>query len=157
MSEKLTSLVLAFIDIVTTTAALEISQARRPPLPDTNPRAFQLFIKHCERKLGARSASSSLLRACLCAMDRGGLGEVQDDDEIDFMTCQHTYADSCEQAKFYSTSGSDYGRGPSDLKAGDLVCILEGGKTPFIPRKDGDHYYPCWPDLHVWKNERRSS
>jgi hypothetical protein len=41
---------------------------------------------------------------------------------------------SCTNRRFFVTKNGRYGLGPWNTKKGDIVCILLGGKTPFILR-----------------------
>jgi hypothetical protein len=42
---------------------------------------------------------------------------------------------SCTNRRFFVTKDGRYGLGPWNAKKGDIVCILLGGKTPFILRR----------------------
>ena len=42
--------------------------------------------------------------------------------------------------KFFRTKKGFIGLGPRSMRQGDLVCILHGGRVPFILRKEGSHY-----------------
>ena len=42
--------------------------------------------------------------------------------------------------KFFRTKKGFIGLGPRSMRQGDLVCILYGGRVPFILRKEGNHY-----------------
>jgi hypothetical protein len=43
---------------------------------------------------------------------------------------------ACVRRKLFHTSRGYVGIGPALLQAGDMVCILSGGATPFVLRQD---------------------
>jgi hypothetical protein len=47
---------------------------------------------------------------------------------------------SSRQRRFFRTAKGYYGIGPLIVKDGDFVCVLLGGRTPFILRPVGDDY-----------------
>jgi hypothetical protein len=50
-------------------------------------------------------------------------------------------AQACTAGRVLFETNSGYvGLGPQSLQKNDLVCVLYGGKVPFILRPDGDHY-----------------
>lgn len=57
---------------------------------------------------------------------------VEDITEVIDCTFEHT---------FFISKRKFMGRGPKTMKEGDLVCILYGGKVPFILRPWGEKYY----------------
>ncbi|KAH8595305.1 hypothetical protein B0O99DRAFT_622573 [Bisporella sp. PMI_857] len=81
--------------------------------------------------------------------DLGALGDLSlGDPRFDYVNCESTSnfkgGARVEQAvsymryncKFFITQQGYIGRGPPSLQPGDQVCILFGGRVPFILRKD---------------------
>jgi hypothetical protein len=54
-----------------------------------------------------------------------------------FLAWNHELVD-CR--RFFITDKGHIGMGPDSLQTGDIVCILYGGKVPFILRPESDHY-----------------
>jgi hypothetical protein len=48
--------------------------------------------------------------------------------------------DACATRRFYVTSKGFFGLGPPTTAIGDLVCVVLGGKTPFLFRPKGEYY-----------------
>ena len=46
----------------------------------------------------------------------------------------------CMYRRFFITKKGYLGLGPGPMEVGDSVCVLFGGKTPFILRKEEDHF-----------------
>lgn len=45
------------------------------------------------------------------------------------------------KSRFFATDKGYLGRGPVGMKEGDVVCLLFGGRVPFVLREDEDGYY----------------
>lgn len=42
--------------------------------------------------------------------------------------------------KFFTTTGGLIGLGPRSMQSGDRICILSGGRVPYVLRKEGTHH-----------------
>jgi hypothetical protein len=51
---------------------------------------------------------------------------------------EETIKSACYNRRFFVTKNGRFGLGPWNLKVGDAICILLGGKTPFILRQCND-------------------
>jgi hypothetical protein len=51
---------------------------------------------------------------------------------------EETIKSACYNRRFFVTKNGRFGLGPWNLKVGDAICILSGGKTPFILRQCND-------------------
>ncbi|KAF2806258.1 uncharacterized protein BDZ99DRAFT_422669 [Mytilinidion resinicola] len=58
---------------------------------------------------------------------------------------------ACLGRAFFSTSSGSVGIGPGDLKVGDMICIFDGGVTPFIirPKSDDPNLYEFFGEAYV--------
>jgi hypothetical protein len=63
-----------------------------------------------------------------------GPAEEPAEDIVEFMVCAFEHIFFIGEKRFM-------GRGPKPMKEGDLVCILYGGRVPFILRPWGEKYY----------------
>jgi hypothetical protein len=54
------------------------------------------------------------------------------------MTYEKAVENVCLNRRFFVTKQGRFGLGPWSIKKGDIVCILLGGKTPFILRIHDD-------------------
>jgi hypothetical protein len=52
----------------------------------------------------------------------------------------HCSLQASTRRRFFRTGEGYYGIGPLIIKEGDVVCVLLGGRTPFILRRVGDDY-----------------
>lgn len=51
--------------------------------------------------------------------------------------------------RFFVTSKGHLGSGPTDMQAGDQICILQGAKTPFILRERENSTYELVSHAYV--------
>lgn len=54
--------------------------------------------------------------------------------------------------RYFATSTGHLGIGPSDVRIGDLVCILIDGDVPFVVRREEGQSGPRW--FRRWQNEK---
>ena len=64
-----------------------------------------------------------------------------------------SFANAGEFRRFFITKINSIGIGPQEMKAGDIVCVLFGGRTPFVlrPLSDSERYVfigECY--IHGW-------
>ncbi|MCJ1394390.1 hypothetical protein MMC18_007268 [Xylographa bjoerkii] len=64
-----------------------------------------------------------------------------------------SFANAGEFRRFFITKKQSMGIGPRAMKSGDIICVLFGGRTPFVlrPRPNSDHYVfigECY--IHGW-------
>ncbi|MCJ1383200.1 hypothetical protein MMC17_006313 [Xylographa soralifera] len=64
-----------------------------------------------------------------------------------------SFANAGEFRRFFITKKGSMGIGPQAMQSGDIICILFGGRTPFVlrPRPDSDHCVfigECY--IHGW-------
>jgi hypothetical protein len=52
----------------------------------------------------------------------------------------HLYSAKSER-RFFTTATSRYGLGRKDIRSGDLVCVLWGGRDCYILRQAGEYYF----------------
>lgn len=66
--------------------------------------------------------------------------ETKDHRNASSQIYQASVAYTAPYRKFFTTAKGTIGLGPRSMRPGDLVCVLCGGKVPFILRKDGPGY-----------------
>ncbi|PMD39548.1 hypothetical protein L207DRAFT_460231 [Hyaloscypha variabilis F] len=69
------------------------------------------------------------------------LQEMRPDDSVGWNEVHAELVEGkCVYRRFFVTERGFLGLGPGTAEVGDLVCVIFGGKTPFILRKVSDHY-----------------
>jgi hypothetical protein len=48
-------------------------------------------------------------------------------------------SNACRGRRFFTTASGRIGIGPVDIQVGDDICILQGGRLPFVLRREGDY------------------
>ncbi|KAF2657183.1 hypothetical protein K491DRAFT_347136 [Lophiostoma macrostomum CBS 122681] len=80
-------------------------------------------------------------RRCQCAVCSPPVQHPPDDpvgkqDISGFFTA---LTNACNHRRFFTTTAGRIGIGPSEMRVGDDICILQGGTLPFVLRRDGDY------------------
>ncbi|KAH7088261.1 heterokaryon incompatibility protein-domain-containing protein [Paraphoma chrysanthemicola] len=76
--------------------------------------------------------------------------ELSDPSLEEFKHRYFTAAPILRNRQFFATSNGYLGNGPSDMRTGDLVCVLINGDVPFVVRQVEDQSGPKW--LRKWQN-----
>lgn len=114
---------------------------------------FEAFLRTLAGDLDMRGSQSthelkflyeSYLKSWDCLRDRG---PTYCDRKVSDDICTHWfwYRDAVEDVAygrlFFISEEGYMGLGPPSTRPGDLVCVLLGGKTPYVLRPDGKGYY----------------
>lgn len=93
------------------------------------------FIKHIHQYMGHRK--QILEPPCLTGF------------EGNWKRYAHGVRYACRGRRFFRTTGGAFGLGPASASIGDVVCVLQGGKVPYVLRADGDSFHflgECYVD-----------
>lgn len=106
------------------------------PAPEKYRAHFQSYISRLtarKRTLTKRITDNADLSSLLGAT-------TKDHRNASSQIYQASVAYTAPYRKFFTTAKGTIGLGPRSMRPGDLVCVLCGGKVPFILRKDGAGY-----------------
>lgn len=91
--------------------------------------------------------------------DHTGISKKVDRIREQVITMDESIIAATRSRRLFTTQNGLMGMGPTTVSPGDCLCLLNGGRTPFILRLDGhmssgEHYKNYAEVMIEWKNDR---
>lgn len=95
---------------------------------------FCAFVSNMNDSLSEDGLTDRLRQAnqTIAEFARANMGDAQ--------RYADTMLDWCKYRRFFITGSGLFGIGPSSMRQDDVVCVLFGGKVPYVLRPRGDHW-----------------